>query len=49
MRKNIYKPKQKKLPNHRRAIIDGTIATVYQGKRIIKMYKSGEPLQGRIQ
>jgi len=41
--------KKKYVPNKHRAIVNGYIATVYKGKRIIKSYKSGEPLQGRLQ
>lgn len=31
------------------AIITGKIATVYKGRRIVREYKSGQPLIGRLQ
>lgn len=53
------KPRQKKkrkprgvfvpLGNVRRARWSGTIATICEGRRIVREYYSGEPLQGTIQ
>lgn len=34
------------IPNDKRAVINGRIATYKNGKRIIATYKSGDPLQG---
>jgi len=31
-----------------RAICDAQIATIYQGKRIVRRYLSGQPLMGRL-
>ena len=38
----------KTIPNTRRAIISGKIATIYKGQRIVREYTSGEPLKGFI-
>lgn len=43
------KATKKYIPNSRRAVADAMIATIYKGKRIIRKYRSGEPLIGRIQ
>lgn len=42
------KPKRKKIPNAARAIINGKIATIYHGRRVINFYTSGQTLIGRI-
>ena len=39
---------QNKLPNNCRAIVSGTIVTVDRGRRVVREYSSGEPLQGEI-
>lgn len=49
MAKENKKPNRKYVPNRRRAIITGHIATIYNGRRIIRFYISGEPLKGRIE
>lgn len=41
--------KKKRIPNRERAIINGKIATIYNGRRVIHIYRSGEPLKGKIQ
>jgi hypothetical protein len=45
MKKN---QKIKTIPNKKRAITNGKFATVYQGRRLIRYYQSGEPLQGEL-
>lgn len=40
---------EKSLPNARRAITNANIATIYQGKRIVRPYKSGDRLVGQIE
>lgn len=37
---------QKKIPNNQRAICNGKIATIHNGRRIVRIYQSGEPLVG---
>lgn len=32
----------------RRAICDARIATIYQGRRVVMQYYSGQPLVGRL-
>ena len=41
--------KPKIVKNSERAIVNGKIATIYKGKRIVQKYYSGEPLKGRIE
>lgn len=41
--------KRKYIPNRKRAIITGYIATIQNGRRIIRYYVSGEPLKGRLE
>ena len=36
------------MKNSDRAIINGTIATVVNGRRVVRTYESGEKLVGRI-
>lgn len=43
------KPPKKRIPNSRRAICHGYFATVYKGRRLVRLYYSGELLQGRIE
>lgn len=37
------------IPNKDRAITNAKIATVLDGKRLVKKYRSGEPLKGKIE
>lgn len=37
----------KYIPNSRRAVITGKIATIHNGKRVVRSYNSGEPLVGK--
>lgn len=39
----------RKIGNSQRARWSGTIATVCEGRRVVRQYYSGEPLQGTIQ
>lgn len=36
------------MKNAQRAIITGTIVTIQNGKRVVKQYRSGQKLVGRI-
>lgn len=38
--------KRKYIPNKARAVENARIVTMHRGKRIVKEYKSGEPLVG---
>lgn len=42
-------PSKKYIPNKKRAIVSGKIATVYQGVRIVREYRSGERLIGELE
>ena len=44
-----HQRRARSLPNNRLAITEGYIATVENGKRLVRRYYSGEPLQGRIE
>lgn len=44
-KKKPYKP----VPNCKRAIVTGKIATIYKGRRIVQRYESGQPLMGDIE
>lgn len=47
--KRQKKPKKREyVPNSARAVTNGHIVTIYQGKRIVRYYTSGQPLVGRI-
>lgn len=39
---------QRYIPNNQRAVASGKIATIHNGKRIVRNYESGEPLVGKI-
>ena len=43
------KRRRSKTPCQARAICAATIATIYQGRRLVREYYSGEPLIGQIQ
>ena len=48
----LRKSKKRRSPqpsNRGRAICNATIATIYQGRRLVREYYSGEPLIGKIQ
>jgi hypothetical protein len=40
--------KDRPLPNSKRAITNGKIATIHQGRRVVNIYKSGQPLIGEV-
>lgn len=41
--------RKKYIPNKNRAIVNGKIATIVNGRRVVHIYRSGEPLKGKIQ
>lgn len=42
------KLKKAPMPNRKRAIVSGKIATIYEGRRLVRVYESGQPLVGEI-
>lgn len=43
------KPPKVYIPNAARAVCNGYIATILNGRRIVAFYTSGQPLKGKIE